>query len=120
MRGGGNHSGGRGGGGDRHKGGDRSKPKRDPILDLSKYADKRITVKFMGGREVSGLLKGYDLLLNLVLDETEEILKANNADQAEPATRQIGLLVCRGPAIITISPVDGSSVIANPYLTAES
>src|SRR5690606_10474879 len=34
-------------------GGDQSKerPKKENILDLSKYMDKRITVKFNGGRE---------------------------------------------------------------------
>ena len=64
------------------------KPKREAILDLSKYVNERIRVKFTGGREgiysccypclsltdlpVTGILKGYDQLLNLVLDEVEE------------------------------------------------
>lgn len=69
------------------------KPKREAILDLGKYADERIRVKFTGGREgglfikpmiffemliareVTGILKGYDQLLNLVLDEVEENLQ---------------------------------------------
>ena len=69
------------------------KPKREAILDLSKYMNERIRVKFTGGREgayclqiiracdethispVTGLLKGYDQLLNLVLDEVEEQLQ---------------------------------------------
>ncbi|KAJ1982366.1 U6 snRNP-associated protein Lsm7 [Dimargaris xerosporica] len=55
--------------------GQQQRAKRDPILDLAKYSDKRIRVKFMGGREVTGILKGYDQLLNLVLDETEETMK---------------------------------------------
>lgn len=56
---GGDHRGGRGGGG--RGGGDRAghggqhgsqeKPKKENILDLGKYMDKRITVKFNGGRE---------------------------------------------------------------------
>ena len=32
-------------------------------------------VKFNGGREASGVLKGYDALLNLVLDGATEYLK---------------------------------------------
>jgi small nuclear ribonucleoprotein (snRNP)-like protein len=70
------------------------KPKREAILDLSKYVNERIRVKFTGGREgmtpflfllpgsilttsisfrlVTGILKGYDQLLNLVLDEVQE------------------------------------------------
>jgi U6 snRNA-associated Sm-like protein LSm7 len=44
--------------------------KKITVLDMSKYMDKEVRVKFMGGREVVGMLKGYDALLNLVLDET--------------------------------------------------
>lgn len=43
--------GGRGGRGGAHSGGDREKPKKENILDLGKYMDKEITVKFTGGRE---------------------------------------------------------------------
>jgi small nuclear ribonucleoprotein (snRNP)-like protein len=37
--------------------------------------DKMIRVKFSGGREASGFLKGYDPLLNIVLDNTVEFLR---------------------------------------------
>lgn len=37
--------------------------------------DKKITVKFTGGREVTGSLKGYDALMNLVLDDVEEVMR---------------------------------------------
>jgi U6 snRNA-associated Sm-like protein LSm7 len=63
-RGGGNRGGGEGGGrggggrGGAHGGGhggastaQAERPKKENILDLSKYMDKRITVKFSGGRE---------------------------------------------------------------------
>ncbi|KAF9074646.1 hypothetical protein BDP27DRAFT_1381142 [Rhodocollybia butyracea] len=85
------------------------KPRREAILDLSKYVNERIRVKFTGGREVTGILKGYDQLLNLVLDDVEE----------EPRKRSLGLAVLRGPTIILLSPVDGSEEIANPFLTQE-
>ncbi len=54
---GGGRGGSRGGGGDRggHRGGHGGdggeKPKKENILDLTKYMDKQITVKFNGGRE---------------------------------------------------------------------
>lgn len=50
-RGGGHRGGrgGRGGGGDRGAPGER--PKKENILDLAKYMDKQIVVKFNGGRE---------------------------------------------------------------------
>lgn len=56
--GGGNRGGGRGGHqnqqGQQHQGGSgeqTERPKKENILDLKKYMDKRITVKFNGGRE---------------------------------------------------------------------
>ena len=43
---------GRGGGGrGGHAQGGAEKPKKENILDLTKYMDKEITVKFNGGRE---------------------------------------------------------------------
>lgn len=50
--GGGEHSrGGRGGGGRGGGGQHTEKPKKENILDLARYTDKEITVKFNGGRE---------------------------------------------------------------------
>lgn len=48
-------------------------------MDLSKYIDKTIRVKFQGGREASGILKGFDPLLNLVLDGTIEYMRGERA-----------------------------------------
>ncbi|KAH9476953.1 U6 snRNA-associated Sm-like protein LSm7 [Psilocybe cubensis] len=90
------------------------KPRREAILDLSKYVDERIRVKFTGGREVTGVLKGYDQLLNLVLDDVTEEMQL-----PEPHTRTLGLTVLRGPTITVLNPVDGSEEIANPFLAAE-
>ncbi|KXN87574.1 U6 snRNA-associated Sm-like protein LSm7, partial [Leucoagaricus sp. SymC.cos] len=58
----------------------QDKPKREAILDLSKYVNEPIRVKFMGGREggVVGTLKGYDQLLNLVLDDVEEHIQGTS------------------------------------------
>jgi U6 snRNA-associated Sm-like protein LSm7 len=48
---GGHEGGGRGGHGGGGGGGERERPKKENILDLGKYMDKKITVKFTGGRE---------------------------------------------------------------------
>ncbi|EIM80113.1 U6 snRNA-associated Sm-like protein LSm7, partial [Stereum hirsutum FP-91666 SS1] len=90
------------------------KPKREAILDLSKYVNERIRVKFTGGREVTGVLKGYDQLLNLVLDEVQE-----EVQEPTPHTRSLGLTVLRGPTITLLSPVDGLEEIANPFAAQE-
>ncbi|CAP60812.1 uncharacterized protein PODANS_1_20830 [Podospora anserina S mat+] len=121
--GGGNRGGGRGGHqnqqGQQHQGGSgeqTERPKKENILDLKKYMDKRITVKFNGGREVTGTLKGYDALMNLVLDEVQEAVRD---DEGNETTRSLGLVVVRGTLLVVISPVDGSEVIANPFLQQE-
>lgn len=121
--GGGEHrGGGRGGYGNRgqnHGGTDgqeeTERPKKENILDLKKYMDKRVTVKFNGGREVTGALKGYDALMNLVLDEVEEAVADEEGNET---TRTLGLVVVRGTLLVVISPVDGSEVIENPFLAA--
>lgn len=51
------------------------KSERDPGFDLGKYVAQRVRVKFGGGREVEGLLKGFDKLDNLVLDDCVEYLR---------------------------------------------
>ncbi len=47
------HRGGRGGGRGGHQGNQQAqeKPKKENILDLTKYMDKEVCVKFNGGRE---------------------------------------------------------------------
>ena len=76
-----------------------------------------------------GTLKGYDQLMNLVLDDVEESLRgepklrlelySNIADPEDGSlldqTRKLGLVVCRGPTIVLISPTDGVEQIENPF-----
>ncbi|KAJ1951874.1 U6 snRNA-associated Sm-like protein LSm7 [Linderina pennispora] len=99
----------------------KEKRKRDAIFDLNRYSDKRIRVKFQGGREVTGVLKGFDQLMNIVLDDAVETLRAHDNGEAAQAetTRKVGLVVLRGPSIILISPTDGSEEIANPFVQVE-
>ena len=63
-------SSGGGGQGNQQGGGGGGQKKKESILDLSKYLDKTVGIKFQGGREATGILKGYDNLLNVVLDNT--------------------------------------------------
>ncbi|RSM05936.1 hypothetical protein CDV31_009357 [Fusarium ambrosium] len=110
----GGRGGGRGGGG--AGAGDRERAKKENILDLAKYMDKQITVRFSGGREVKGTLKGYDALMNLVLDDVHEVVRD---DEGNESTRSLGLVVVRGTLLVLVSPVDGSEEIANPFVQAE-
>lgn len=65
---------------------------------------------------VTGVLKGYDPLMNLVLDEAKETMRD---DEGKETTRALGLTVARGTLIVLISPVDGSEEIANPFAQAD-
>ncbi|TDH74145.1 uncharacterized protein CCR75_002969 [Bremia lactucae] len=94
--------------------------RKDPILDLSKYIDQEVRVKFHGGREVTGALKGYDQLVNLVLDDCVEYLRDPNDEyRITDTSRKVGLVVCRGTSVMLVSPVDGTAEIPNPFLQQE-
>ncbi|KAJ5167183.1 uncharacterized protein N7482_005964 [Penicillium canariense] len=114
--------GGRGGRQQQKSGGggaQQEKPKKENILDLGKYMDKEVQVKFNGGREaglVTGTLKGYDQLMNLVLDDVKESM---HDDEGNQTTRSLGLIVARGTLIVLISPADGSEEIPNPFVQPE-
>ncbi|KAI7716130.1 hypothetical protein KC353_g5598, partial [Hortaea werneckii] len=64
----------------------------------------------------TGTLKGYDQLMNLVLDSVKEITRD---DEGNTSSRNLGLLVARGTLLVLISPVDGSEEIENPFVQAE-
>ena len=49
--------------------------RRSSIINLEPYVDKKLRVKFIGGREVTGILKGADPVCNLVLDDCIEFLR---------------------------------------------
>lgn len=71
----------------------------------------------MGGRLVTGVLKGYDQLMNLVLDNTIEYLRDAEDDTVilKDQTRNLGLTVIRGTMLLTLSPTSGAEIISNPY-----
>ncbi len=55
-----------------------------------------VIVSLKGGRELRGILQGYDVHMNLVLD------KATDVENGE--TRNVGTLIVRGDNVIYISP----------------
>ena len=83
------------------------------ILDLTDKVDKKVRVTFQGGREVVGVLKGYDEMVNLVLEESVEFLKDGSK------ARNLGRVVCRGPQVTLVSPEEGFEQIENPFEVAE-
>mmetsp|Transcript_34868 Transcript_34868/g.71266 ORF Transcript_34868/g.71266 Transcript_34868/m.71266 type:complete len:136 (-) Transcript_34868:320-727(-) len=110
--------GGRGGGGSVTGGpGAAGGPKKESILELAKLVDAAVRVKCLGGREVKGTLRGYDELVNLVLDDCEEFLRdPDDQTKITNQTRKLGLVVVRGTQVSLVSPEDGLEEIANPFL----
>ena len=68
-----------------------------PLDALNAARNKRVIVELKNGKQYSGLLKAFDIHVNVVLDNAEE---RNNGDMV----RKLGTVFLRGDAIILISP----------------
>ena len=65
------------------------------ILDLV-LNRQPVIVSLKGWREIRGVLQGYDVHMNLVLDKAEET--------EDGQVRKLGTLIVRGDNVIYISP----------------
>lgn len=56
--------------------------------ELKRFLERRISVNIQGGRKIQGTLRGYDLFLNLVIDDAvEHVLVDNNQNAWEEGPR---------------------------------
>ena len=86
------------------------------VINLDSLLDKQIRVKFTGGREVTGILKGHDPVPNIVLDECVEYLRdPKDPSKLTDKTRKLGLVVARGTSITVVNPELGYIEIDNPF-----
>ncbi|XP_011453862.1 small nuclear ribonucleoprotein G-like [Crassostrea angulata] len=67
--------------------------------ELKKYMEKKINLKLNGGRQIQGILRGFDPFMNLVVDECIEETKLGERNQ-------IGMVVVRGNSIILLEALD--------------
>ncbi|XP_035672486.1 small nuclear ribonucleoprotein G-like [Branchiostoma floridae] len=66
--------------------------------ELKKFMDKRMCLQLNGNRKVSGILRGFDPFMNLVIDECVE-LRGNER-------QSIGMVVIRGNSIIMLEALE--------------
>lgn len=59
------------------------------IYFIFRYMDKRMLLKLNGGRSVSGILRGFDPFMNVVLDETVEECKDNSQNNIGMVVRYL-------------------------------
>lgn len=65
------------------------------VLDES--VGKIVLIKLKGGKVIRGNLQGFDQHMNLVLEQSEEIVE-------EGKTNSLGTIVVRGDNVVIISP----------------
>lgn len=73
------------------------------LPDLNQYLEKRILVNMNGSRKVMGILRGYDVYLNVVLDDALE-------EKPGGEKVRIGMVVIRGNAVVLIEVCQTSYV----------
>lgn len=71
---------------------------KDSLIKLNNMESKELVVKFNGGREVCGKLKSWDKAMNLILENTQEILGVENGVET---SRVLGLIVVKGSQVNT-------------------
>jgi small nuclear ribonucleoprotein len=68
-----------------------------PLDLLDQGKGKRVLIKLKGGNEINGLLKAFDLHLNIWLEDADEI--------SNDTKRKLGNVLVRGDNILVISPI---------------
>ncbi|EIE18269.1 small nuclear ribonucleo protein polypeptide G [Coccomyxa subellipsoidea C-169] len=70
-------------------------PKVQPP-ELKKFMDKKLSVSLNANRQVTGVLRGFDQFMNIVLDNAVD--EKNKTD--------IGMVVVRGNSIISLEALE--------------
>jgi len=68
-----------------------------PLDALNRARDKKVIVECKNGRQYTGVLRAFDIHINVVLDEVEERVDGE-------VKRKLGTSFIRGDTIVLISP----------------
>ncbi|KEG06330.1 U6 snRNA-associated Sm-like protein LSm7p [Trypanosoma grayi] len=82
--------------------------KKEGILALEPHLDRRVVVS-LEGKEVHGVLKGFDNNINLVLANAELWVK-------DALVRRVGACVIRGGLLVSVSSGDTTLLERNPFV----
>lgn len=63
------------------------------------YMEKRLFIQLNGNRKVLGILRGYDVFLNIVLDEAVE-------EKANGERQRLGMVVIRGNSVVMLEALE--------------
>lgn len=61
--------------------------------ELKRYLDKKVVINIQGGRRVQGTLRGFDVFLNLVVDDTLEFVRSEGSGNAWKEAAACGTVV---------------------------
>ncbi|KAL1963832.1 hypothetical protein VTN77DRAFT_7763 [Rasamsonia byssochlamydoides] len=67
--------------------------------ELKKYMEKRLFVQLNGNRKVIGVLRGYDVFMNIVLDEAVE-------EKSGGEKVRLGMVVIRGNSVVMLEALE--------------
>ena len=76
-----------------------SMPFQRPLDVLNRALDSSVFVSLKGSRTFRGKLSGFDIHVNLVLEDAEEL-------QGSEAVKRYGTMVIRGDNVVFISPAE--------------
>lgn len=68
-----------------------------PLDALNEARGKKVVVELKGGKMFTGVLRAFDIHINTVMDEAEEIVDGS-------VRRKLGRVLLRGDSIVMISP----------------
>ena len=67
--------------------------------ELKKYMDRKLSLRLNGNRQVTGILRGFDPFMNLVMDDCVEVVNTNTRNN-------IGMVVVRGNSVTLMEALE--------------
>ncbi len=78
-----------------------------PLTLLESSVDSKVLVKLRGNRQLRGTLYGFDVHMNLILKDSDEIVESPDVDEPNITTSTPiprGTIIVRGDNVILIAP----------------